>query len=504
MTIKDKLISNTTYLSLNWVFNTIFFMSFWILLGKTLSPDSYGMIAVALQVATFLSSLSLVGLGTTINKLIPELVERKRRDKIRSLISVSLTIVLFFSLIFSGGLIIFSLQFPNFLKLSSDVLWLVVVTIIVMTFANILANIHYGFQNMKKYFLTYFYGGLSMIIFALLFTYLGLGYVGAIIAFTLSYVVMFLTRLERNMFKISKKTSIDKKIIVKYCIPAFVVVCLSSILTNSQFIILSSMKTAEITGLFAVAMKITAAISIIPKVFSSALFPIISGLSVDKNSKSKQSYLISLVFRYSIFIVLPVAFFAIFFSKYIILFFSTAEYLSAMDFLPILVLGGIILGLANQFQSSLYAIGKPKKYRDSYVISSLVYLISAVILTYYFSARGLAISYLLSAILLFAITFLFIKKYLTINLPIKCIGKVLVGIAVSFLFLFFAKPLIPNFWVGIPFIAIAGIIYLVVLLKLNFYIEEDLMVLDFVAQRTPIFKRKVIWIRNYIAKFVNK
>ncbi len=504
MSIKDKLISNATYLSLNWFFNTLLFMLFWILLGKTLLPDSYGIVAVSLQTVTLLSALSLVGLGTTVNKLIPELIERKQKNKTYGLILFSLKVTLISSLVISGGLIVFSTQLSNILNLIPDVIWLVAASTIIMAFASILGFVYYGFQNMKKVFLTNLYGELSMIAFVLLFIHLGLDYLGAIIAFTLAYLIIFLTRIERGMFKVSKKETIDKKLIFKYSIPAFVVVFFSVILNKSHFIILSSMKGVELTGLFAVAMKIASVVLIIPIIFSTALFPITSGLSVDKNSKSKQSYLISLVFRYSIFTVLPLALFMIVFSKYLILLFSTEAYLAAVSFLPFLVLGSVFLGLATPLLSSLYAIGKPKKYRDSHVISALVYIISAVILTYYFSAEGLAISYLLSSASLLAITSLFIKKYLTIRLPKKSIGKVLIAIATSFLFLFFTKPLTPNLWVAGIFVIIASLIYFSVLLKLNFYVEEDLKVLDFVVEKTPVFKRQINQFRNYLSKFITK
>lgn len=504
MSIKDKLISNTTYLSLGWFSSTLFFMLFWILLGKTLLPESYGIVATASQTATLLSTLSLVGLGTTVNKLIPELIERKQKNKTYGLILFSLKVTLISSSVISIGLIVFSTQISSILKLVPDVILLVAASTILMAFAGLIGYVYYGFQNMKKFFLTNLCGELSMIFFALLFIQLGLDYLGAMIALTLSYLIIFLARIEKGLFKVSTKEAIDKKLIFKYSIPAFVVDFFSVIFSKSQFIILASMQGTEVTGLFAVAMKIASVILIMPIIFSTALFPITSGLSIDKNSKSKQSYLVSLAFRYSVFIVLPLALFIMLFPKYLILLFSTEAYSAAISFLPSLVLGTVFLGLATPLLSSLYAIGNPKKYRDIHVISTLVYLFSAVILTYYFSAEGLAVSYFLSSALLFTITALFIKKYLTIKLPIKCIGKMLIGIVVSFLFLFFTNSFISNLWIAMPFIVAAGFIYFVTLLKLNFYVEEDLKILDFASEKTPIFKTKIVWFRQYLSKFVKK
>jgi len=502
VSIKDKLISNATYLFLNWGFNTFFFVLYWIIIGKTFSPAYYGMIAVAIQIATVLSIVSVVGLGRAMTKLIPELVEKKQKNKIKNIISFSFKTTLVSSLTISIFLIVFSTHLSNLIKLNLDVVWLVAISTIVMSFASIFGDIHYGFQNMRKFFLTDLYGWISMVILTFIFINLGLDYYGPILAIVISFLIIFLTRVETQMFKISKKIIIDKKTIFEYAFPAFVVSLFSLVFNNSQFIILSSMKTLEITGIFGVAMKIASVISVIPTIFSNALFPIISRLSVDKKSKSTQSYLVSLVFRYSFFIVLPVAVFMIFFSKYIVLLFSTVEYLGAATFLPILVLGGIFLGFGYQLLSSLYAIGKPKEFMYSYSISTLVYLISAITLTYYFSAEGMSFSYLISAFSLLAITFILIKKHLTIKIPIKPFLKTLIGAVILFLFLILVKPLTPNTWIAGIIVIIGGLIYLTTLLKLNFYIEEDIKILDFIIDKTPIFKKQIIMFRDYLSKFV--
>lgn len=51
---------------------------------------------------------------------------------------------------------------------------------------------------------------------------------------------------------------------------------------------------------------------------------------------------------------------------------------------------------------------------------------------------------------------------------------------------------------------IMSLIYFIIPLKLNFYIKEDLKVLDFVSERSPIFKAEIIKLRKYLSKFVTK
>lgn len=504
MKIKDKLISNTFYLFTNWVSTTVLFILFWLVLGKTLIPEHYGIVAVALQVVTLLSTLSMFGLKATTTKLIPEFIERKQLDKIPRLVWVSLKISFAVALIFSIGLVVFYFQFPDYIKFSSDVLPFVIISIVSLAIANIFLGIYSGFQNMKKIFLTTLYGDITMLVLSLFLIYIGFGYIGAIIAFMASSIVMALTRFNLKFFKGLGKSNIEKSVVLKYSMPVFVVLVFTIIFNNSQFIVLSVMDTIETTGLFAVSMKIASVVSIIPTVFSSALFPIISGLSVGKDAESKQSYLISLVFRYGIFIVIPVAIFIILFSKQFVLFFSTAEYLSATTFLPLLVLGAVSLGLANQFLSSIYAIGKPKKYRDINIVATTFYIITALILTYYFSAMGLAISYFISSTVLMLITFMVIRKHLSIKVPTKVIGKVFIAIIPPSLILFLVEPFVPNIWIAGIVLIVSALVYFLSLLKMNFYIDEDIRVLEFIISKTPILKSQISHFRDYLSKFISK
>jgi len=504
MSIKDKLISNSMYLALSWAFDTLSYMAFWILLAKFLLPSSYGIVALSLQIVVFLSTLSVFGLDITTNKLVPELMKKEEKEKLQGLISSSLKIALAASVAFSLGFAVFSLTFPHVLNSPADALWIIVASTIAMTVASLLESIYMGFQNMKKVFLTRTGGNFLMVMFVVVFAGLNYGYVGSVLAYLIGFAFMILTRLGKKLFTIAKKSVTDMKLLLSYSIPAFTVTLFSVVYSSTQFMILSAITTAEITGLFAVPMKIAAVLSVVPNVLARGLFPIVSELSIDKNSKHKQSYLVSLVFRYGALLIVPMSVSMIVFSKQLILFFSTSEYLPTIGILPILVLGAALLGLANQFLISLYATGEPKKYRNSYIISTIVYIALSVTLTYYFSATGMAYAYLLSSLTLLLTTFTFIRKGLDLKLPFKDVGKMVVAMLLPAVFMFFTLPYAPNILFAAPFVLAAGLIYLVTLLKMNFYVKEDLKLLDTVAAKMPVemLRKTVLAFRGLVSKFV--
>jgi len=504
MKIKDKLISNTTYLFLDWFFIALFSMFFWMIVGKSLSPESYGIIATSIQISLFLSHLTLLGLGTASRKLISELSEKGIKNKVQGIINYSLKTVTFTSVVLVLILILFSFQISPYLKLKPEAIWIVSFLIVFGSIGGILGSFYHGFQNMKKFFLTNFFGHLMKVIFPLILIFLGFGYFGPLIGLTLCYLVILITRLDKKFFTIPKKMIIDKKLILNFSIPSFITMIFSLLFDKTQYIILTFLKTVETTGFFAIAGTISFFIPVIPSVLSTALFPIISGLDVDRDKKTKRKYLIRLVFRYALFIILPTAIFLVLFSKYVILFFSSPEYLPGAIFLPFLTVAGVFLGLGNLFLSSLYAIGKPKTPRNIQIISTLIYLSSVIPLTYYFSGMGLAIAYLMTTIIIFFLSFIFMRKYLGLTLPFKDIGRIVLATFVSALFLVLFKPYVNNFWLVGILMGVAGLIYVLILLKLNFYLKEDLKILDFLSDRLPIFRKEIKDLRNYLSKFIDR
>lgn len=479
-------------------------MFFWLVIGKTLSPEDYGIIATSTQVFLFLSPLTLLGLGVASYKLIPEFLEKRFKNKIQGIINYSLKTVSLASIILALILILFSFQISSYLKLKPEVMWIISLLIVLGPISAILGSFYSGFQNMKKIFLTDFFGHLTKAIFPLILIFLGFGYFGPLIGLALCYLVILITRLDKDFFNISKKTKVDKKLILTFSIPSFITMVFTVLFDQTQYIILTLLESVKTTGFFAIAGKISFFIPVIPRVLSSALFPIISGLDADRNKKTKRRYLIKLTFRYALFIILPIAVFLVLFSEYVILFFSKPEYLPGMVFLPLLATAATFLGLANLFLSSLYAIGKPKVQRNIQIVLTLIYFSLAIPLTYYFSGMGLAISYLTATIIIFFLGFIFLRKSLGLSLPFKDIGRIILAIFFSIIFLTLLKPYIKNFLMAGILVGIAGLIYFLVLLKLNFYLEEDLKVLDFLSVKSPIFKKQIMGLRKYLSNFVER
>jgi len=504
MTIKHKLVSNTTYLFLNWTAVTVFSLAFWLLLGKTLSPSSYGIVSVFLQVATFLSGVAALGLNGTVNKLVAEFLERKQMGKVQGIIIFSFKAVIAASLLMAAALAATSGWLAPLLKVPVGVLMLVAGSVTIISTTNLFDYIYYGFQRMKRQFLTNLVGGVSKVAFAATFVFLGFDYIGAALALVLSYLVILVSRLERRMFKLSEHPIIDRDAIAKFAVPAFIVFICATIFTGSQYVMLSAMKTNEAAGLMSIAMQVPSIINTVSVIFFLALGSIVSGLSASRNPKPLQSYLVKLVFRYDLFIMVPMTAFMMVLSRFAVLFFASPQYLPAADLMTVMAAATALYGLAGLFMSSMYSIGKPEEYMKIQVGIAVLYMALAMPLTYYFSAMGMAVAYLLANLAFFAAGALRLRKHLDFALPLSDMMRIVAATTVSLVLLVVAVPYIRSSITAIAAAIVAFGVYALAMLPLKFYIGEDLTVLDVVSEKVPIARMPIAIAKKVLANFVDR
>jgi len=252
------------------------------------------------------------------------------------------------------------------------------------------------------------------------------------------------------------------------------------------------------------SMVMTTPIMLIPNILNQAIFPIMSQLSAVKGSKKKQAHLINIVLRYMLLFSLPFAILLLIFFEPAILFFKIKlEYLSAMEYLPILSLASIIFGCGNIYLSSLYAIGRPKINRNITVLTAIVFLVTSIILTYFFSAYGLSCSYLFSVSVLFILSFLFAKKYLSIQFQWSEIGKIIFSSLILLFLVYSFNLLFPRFVIQGILALFSILAYFLIFIPLKFYNNEDLQILQFFAQRSPKKLRNIITkISDFLSRFI--
>jgi len=475
---------------------------YWLIAGKILLPKEYGIVSTSLNLALMLSGISLLGINIANQKLIPEFIARKAKRKVNSLIKFSLKVSTLSSLSFSISLFLLSPFLSSILNIPQIAIIFASILLLAIAYSSQLGSIIYGFQNMKKFLITNVFGQIAKTSLAALLILLGFGYLGPLIAFIICFLIIDILRFLSIPFRREYAKINERKVLFDYAFPAFISNLAWTIFMNGQYVLLTALTNAGETGIFTVAMILTSLIAVIPNTLTLGLFPIISQLSIDHSTKKKQSYLIRLVFRYAFLITLPVALFLIIFSKPVILIFSSEKYLEASALFPILAFASIIYGCGNIFLRNLYAIGKTKLNRNIVIVTTLSFLIFAFPLISLFKAFGSALSYLLAVLILFFLSFYFIRKFLRVSLPLKDMGKILLASSIAFSFLYSATYFTSGLLIGLILSIVAAIIYLWILLSLNFYKKEDLKILEFFASKSPFFKKQLSLLLKFLSKRV--
>mgnify|MGYP000148856719 CR=1 FL=1 len=505
MDVNRKLISNTVYLFLDWFVLSLIGFLYWLIAGKTLLPEEYGILSTSINFAFILSGISFLGLNLTLMKLLPEYLSKKQNEKIVSLSRFSIKIVFLSNLVIALFILLFSDYLANWIKVPIQVVWISVLILFTTSFSGLFGTIIYGFQEMRKFFISDFFGQVVKIVTSLLLIFLGFRYFGPLLAFLLAFLLATIIRLKFSYpyFSCQVKETIEwKKIMFDYAFPAFASFLAWILFLNGQYVLLTILKNPQITGIFTVAMIPTSIVTTFPSVLNTALFPLISFLSSDKNSKKRQNYLIQLVFRYALFLSLPVAAILVIFSKQVILIFSTSKYLEASTLFPILTFGALTYGLGNIFHSSLYAIGKTKVHRNIVFLTTLSFITLAIPLASQFAGFGMALSYTLSVTLFTILSFFQIKRFLKLKLPLINSLKCILALLISISFFYLITKLTTNLLIEIFSTIIAGLIYLWTLALTKFYIKEDVRILEIFANKSPLFGKQILFLAKLLSKYI--
>ncbi len=502
MKTERKLISNVFYLFLAWTISAIFSFLFWWVVAKSTLPNEYGLISTIFNTTALLAGISILGLATTNTKLIPEYLEKKQIKKVSALITFTLKTVLITNIIFSLSIISFLFYFS---EISFPVIFLIILLMFFISFANISNFILRGFQFMKKITITEIIGNVLKFSITLILILYGFKFYGPLIGLLIGIFVATLLRFKSIPFHLVSTKQLKKKyILLKYGLPGLIMTLSTILFLNGQYTILTFLKGTYETGIFTVAMILFTQIVTISKITSQGLFPLISQLNVYRNKKSKQQYLTNTTFRYTFLVCFPLMCFLILFAKPIILIFSSEEYLSASKLFPIIGIASLLYGCSQIFLTNLFAIGKTKIQRNILITSTLIFLLLTFPLTYFLSSIGISIAYAVSAFIIFSLSLFYNKKFLGVLIQKSSILKIFLAMLVVTSFLYPLIKIIENLILNFILVIISVTIFILILIPLKFYTKDDIRLLHFISSRIPIFKNQIKKIVNYFSLLVVK
>lgn len=499
--IVDKMVTNSMFLLISSLSATFFSFLYWLMIGKFLLPEDFGVISTSINFSIFLSIISVFGFGFSIIKLLPEYLAKHQNQKVDSLLSYSFKFMLFSAFVIAILLAVFSKTASGFINLPQKAIFMSSALIVLITLATYFDSVLRGYQNMKWVAVMQITGQFSKLLLALLLVILGFGYTGPIFGFMALYFMIVFLSLRFVRIKINTQPVESKKVLFDYSIPAFISTLLSYVFFSGKFVILNAIKSSAATGVFSLANTITAPLILLPNVLMQAIFPVSSELATKKNTATLTKT-ISHFLRYTLLVTLPLAAFLAIFSKPLILTFSRPEYLGAMKLFPILAASSIIFSLGGIFYQTLYALGKTKIYRNVMIVSVIVFLLSSFPLTYKFSNFGMTIAVLIFSSLYAFLSYFYLQKLIKISIPYTSIGKLVVSTLVAIAALLWLDSINSGLIWAIISAVISGVIYIISIIATRFFEKTDINLFKDLVMKIPFLKRYFNIVINLLYKIV--
>jgi len=294
---------------------------------------------------------------------------------------------------------------------------------------------------------------------------------------------------------------VDKKELILYSLSGFVGTINFLILTQTPPLILSSLASIEATGIYTLTYILSTPISIIPQTLTRSSFPILSQL-YGKKDRARIEKVLFQVFRYSLLLTLPLSLVLLVFPKQVITLVGNPSYMKGCTLLSLLAFANLIFGIGSFFLSSLYALGKPKLFRNIQIIQSILFLCVSLLLAKQHSFMAIGYAFLAVGTVTFFISFYSIKKFYKIRIEIKPLLKIIFSTAIFLSVLYLLKPYGKNIFYIAIIVVTASLVYLFSLLLLKFFTRDDLKLLEELENKTPKLKKAFRFAVNVMARFI--
>ncbi len=493
----DKAISNTFYLSIDWLVVAISGYLYWVIIGKLLQPADAGVVSAVINFSLLISGLSTLGLLTAVSKLLPEYEIKGQKEKLVGTIWWTFKIIMLLNVIIGCVIVVSNHIFGWFSYSTQYDAIALSLFLITMTSSTLLSTYLQSMQRMKRIFTSNIVLSISKILATLAFMTISFNYIGPLAGFIAASALVTVIRL----FWMPKgKGDVDTNGIRNLAVPSFLAIPGALLVANGSVIALTAIATATDVGLFGFATIISSVVHIMPNVFSRSIFPISSQQWAIKTTESLRR-LLSLSLKYSILIALPMVAFSFLFSREIILLLSKQSYIEAKNIIGILAAAFMFYGISNIFTNTLYSMGEAKRNRDIWSAAGAINIVSTFILYRFYGIVGAAFALLISTVFIAILTTYFSIKKTGNFIHQKPLIKIIISMFISFIASSILKQLFPGYIYAILIAVVFFSIYSITLLSTRIFEKDDRLLIERLETKIPSYIKPFF---NKLASFIPK
>jgi O-antigen/teichoic acid export membrane protein len=468
-----------------------------LIVSRYLGPSDYGLLSLGDGILNIAFLFSIIGLSSGLLKYVPHYIGKDNLEKVKGMIITTFKIVIPLSFIITIGIIVFSdyiaIGIFNNARLG---LILIILALAVPFYAtsNLLTGIFMAFKKVQyRNYLNAFMRPFSALIIVMIIIFLKGNIYHIAGALLLSHILTSLLGfylLEFKTFPIIKskiRAIYNYKKILAFSLPLFFSDIFMSFMGWIDTFFLGVFKTTTDVGIYNVVLPLVSTLTIFLSAFGNIFLPISSELYA-KNDHKEIARTYSSVSRWMFILSLPVLFTVLFFSEEILKILFGEAYISGAFALQILILAYFARVVAGPAPQALMTFNKTKLLFYINSIAAIINFVLNYILIPKYGLIGAAIATAPSLLFRDCTLFIFAKVKLQFKYSLKLYFKYFVSaISPILIIFFFIKEKIEiNLFTLIMIIIVYLIIYFTLLIILQSFTEDDLMIICAIEKKTGI------------------
>jgi O-antigen/teichoic acid export membrane protein len=355
----QRIAKNTTALIVAQVASYLLAFFFTMYTARYLGPASFGILSFALAFTTIFAIFGDLGLSSVIIR------EVARDKSLAPKYLSNITLMKIILVVITFGLIVITINLMGYPEETIKVVYLLGLSAIFTAFTQMFYSIFQAFERMEFQGIGQMLNAALILGGVMLAIKYGLGVVGFASVYTITSIIGLAYGFAVMKLKLSNSISGTKviefdwsfwKLTIKEMLPFGLTSIFVTIYTSINLVMLSLMKGDEIVGWYSAAYRLVLTLAFIPAAFMGALFPVMSRLHISSYESLKIAYERS--FKYLLIIGFPIGVGTTLLANRIIMLIYGLEYAPAIIALQILVWWQVLAFINGASATLLNSINK--------------------------------------------------------------------------------------------------------------------------------------------------
>ena len=391
---------------------------------RYITTTEFGLLSLALVIVNILAILSSLGFENSVPRYISYALGKKEYTKVWATIKTSLKVSLLLSIILSFTLFFLSPRIANLFHKSSLItpIRILAFTVPLMVLSNLLISILRGLEDVKGkiYFQNIFPFGIKIILLSLVIL-LGFSFKGVLYAYlfgSLLTLVLIIHYAKKRISKLIPKPltsspALTRELVV-FSLPLLGTSISTMIMAWTDTIMLGYFKSADVVGLYNVALPLSRFIALPLGALAFIYLPIASQLYAQGKIKEMKG-LYATVTKWTFFVTLPVLLCMLLAPKSILSLLFGNKYIGASIALQLLVIGEFVHTFLGPNGMTMISLGRTNIILFCTLVSALSNVILNLLLIPKYGLAGAAGASAFSLALANILLSGFIFKFSTIH-----------------------------------------------------------------------------------------